>query len=845
MSSWRSILIFGVLAIAVIAGGLLAIGRRDDRRTEHLDEAMRVGRSADSFPPADEDYLVDMDRGLSRSPERVAAALPFLPPEQALDLFVKGRNNWVVWSGGNDALWDYLANHSFGALDFLKTLSSHPSLGYGRGQDETGRWRYLGLVNEPCFEPATGPDPERYGLWLDKRISGPECPPDPYADAQKYPGVEIGARGTTVPVGSYYGEPSGVVGLRLFPNPDFDEAAAARWDPERYYTDPSYYEDSDLVRPYRVGMSCGFCHVGPSPINPPADPENPAWANLSSNPGAQYFWVDRIFFWQKNPADNFVFQLFHTQLPGTLDTSLVSSDNINNPRTMNAVYALGARLDAGKEWGKEQLAGGGLDNAQFNDYPATKVLSDLFEAPSTVWTPRVLKDGADSVGALGALNRVYLNIGLASEEWLSHFTPLIGPTPTGGPITPIEIETLGRVSSYWQANIAQTPAVAAFFLASAKPDRLADAPGGDAYLTQDAALLDQGKTVFAERCARCHSSKVPDPPASVTAGSCAGGGAGPDYLACWSRYWEWTKSSAFKEEMTRIVKRSDFLEGNFLSNERRVPVTLLETNACSPLATNAIEGNIWDNFSSQSYKELPSVGSITIYDPVDGTPSQFEMPAGGRGYTRPASLISLWSTAPFLLNNSVGEFDWRPSVEGRMASFQDSIEKMLWPEKREKDELLPELPGYIQRTTTRSYLRVAPGYLPDPFKKLLGWKRFIPGLDPMVEIGPIPAGTPVGLLSNLPLISEDRSLEARLGHQARLADLLFDLIRDLKKLPPDASDEEARAVLRNAVPRMMELSKCPDLVANRGHYFGTDQFEEEPGLGDADKVALIEFLKTL
>ena len=41
----------------------------------------------------------------------------------------------------------------------------------------------------------------------------------------KYPGVAIGARGKTVPVGSYYGEPTGVVGLRLFPNPDFDEKA--------------------------------------------------------------------------------------------------------------------------------------------------------------------------------------------------------------------------------------------------------------------------------------------------------------------------------------------------------------------------------------------------------------------------------------------------------------------------------------------------------------------------------------------------------------------------------------------------------------------------------------------
>ena len=99
---------------------------------------------------------------------------------------------------------------------------------------------------------------------------------------------------------------------------------------------------------------------------------------------------------------------------GTLDTSFVSSDYINNPRTMNAVYALGPRLAAAKRFGKERLEGEELKNRQ---------LPDFFQTPN-VWTPHVLKDGADSVGALGALNRVYLNIGLFSEEWLLHFRPL-------------------------------------------------------------------------------------------------------------------------------------------------------------------------------------------------------------------------------------------------------------------------------------------------------------------------------------------------------------------------------------------------------------------------------------
>ena len=43
------------------------------------------------------------------------------------------------------------------------------------------------------------------------------------------------------------------------------------------------------------------------------------------------------------------------------------------------------------------------------------------------------------------------------------------------------------------------------------------------------------------------------------------------------------------------------------------------------------------------------------------------MPRDGRGYTRVPSLISLWSTAPFLLNNSVGKFklqSFRRSAHG-------------------------------------------------------------------------------------------------------------------------------------------------------------------------------------
>ena len=158
------------------------------------------------------------------------------------------------------------------------------------------------------------------------------------------------------------------------------------------------------------------------------------------------------------------------------------------------------------------------------------------------------------------------------------------------------------------------------------------------------------------------------------------GCTGKDYLKCWNNYWAWTKTPEFKEKMRTIVLADDFLTDNYLSTEFRVPVTLLQTNACSPLATNAIGGNIWDNFSSQSYKDLPSVGDITWYHPYTGEAQTYTMPAGGRGYTRPASLVSLWSTAPYLLNNTVGISNRAPSVEAAdEGAFEDGIEQMLWP----------------------------------------------------------------------------------------------------------------------------------------------------------------------
>jgi hypothetical protein len=821
----------GLVAVAVVLALLVAYVERGPQSSKVLDEAARAGLSPDNFPPAGRDY--DYAKKYNVPADYFAAM------DNGVDLTddeVKGRDMWLVWTGGNDRFWDVLIKYSFGTLDFLKVISSAPGLPFSRDS----RWTYLGVVNEPCFDKATQPDPKHFGLWLDQRRA--DCPPDPFADETKYPGVKIGGRGINgFPIGSYYGEPTGIVGLRLFPNPDFDEKARAKWDPERFYNDPNYYLQPDLVRPYRVGMSCGFCHVGPSPIHPPADPEHPEWANLNSTVGAQYFWFDRIFVWAADQS-NFVFQLLQTYRPGTLDTSFVSSDNIANPRTMNAIYNTKARLLHALPFGREQLTGGQLDNKQFNDFPNTGELTQLYDKPN-VYTPRVLKDGSDSVGALGALNRVYLNIGLFSEEWLLHFMPFTG----GKPITPIRIADAERNSVYWRATEQQTIYMANFFLKAGQPDPLsAVAPE---YLTADAATLDRGKIVFAERCARCHSSKLPRPVVGME-----GPGTeecnGPKYLSCWDAYWKWTKTDDFKTKMRTIVQSPHFLTDNYLSSEFRVPLPLLQTNACSPLARNALAGNIWDNFSSQSYKDLPSVGEITVKDPFTGNDRKFRMPAGGRGYTRPPSLVSLWSTGPYLLNNSVGPFDPAPSVAARMRVFDASIRQMLWPEKRERDPVLgAKGVGLIARTTATSWVKLPAGFVPPLLHHVSGLVNLVfPGMltaNGDLQIGPIPKGTPVGLLGNFDLLPEKPGVAADFSRSWKLVALFARLRHDLAAMPKNADDATAQKIFTPLGRELYDLGNCPDYEINRGHYFGTDMFIEEPGLSDADKNALIEFLKTL
>ena len=159
-------------------------------------------------------------------------------------------------------------------------------------------------------------------------------------------------------------------------------------------------------------------------------------------------------------------------------------------------------------------------------------------------------------------------------------------------------------------------------------------------------------------------------------------------------------------------------------------------------------------------------------------------------------------------------------------------------------------PSHIDRTTATSYIKLPFGFLPRTLADFVKIDQLIltqfkdqEGL----KIGPIPEGTPVGLLSNLDLDpGEHLTLDARLKRDRDFIELAKRAKSDLKNSGEIPDDRQKQRMLE-LTDLLLKVSKCPDLIVNRGHYFGTDLLdpsEHEPGLSDQDKRALVAFLKT-
>ncbi|MGH7489617.1 MAG: hypothetical protein ACREMY_29050, partial [bacterium] len=226
------------------------------------------------------------------------------------------------------------------------------------------------------------------------------------------------------------------MGLRKFSNPDFDKT---KWSLEKYLRDVKSVEP-----PYLIGMACGFCHNALSPLYPPADPEHPTWNNIVSALGNQYLMEGKLFSLRMKP-DNFVWQVSNRQPPGTSDTSRVATDHIFNPNAINSIFNLGDR-----PFFAEKMRDGSMQPVH-----------------------HILKDGADSIGVAGASLRVYVNIGMCSDYWLTLHDAVEGATSQ----KPFLIDKARAECADWRATEERMPAAEAF-LKTIGPMRLKDAPGG-------------------------------------------------------------------------------------------------------------------------------------------------------------------------------------------------------------------------------------------------------------------------------------------------------------------------------------------------------------------------------
>jgi hypothetical protein len=799
MSRLRLGFLLGVLSALLI---LISVGcPKPEQKQTTTTTGEKVYPTDPKFVETSVDVFPGMD-GITLDPSK--------PDEKEA---LRGRIVWNLWVGDSGLMWDFLAQNGFGTADLLKTIDS-------RHHDK--RFQDIGIINQPGFMQASKPD--QYGLFIDEPKPGD---PDGQIDTK---------------VDYYtYGRSTGVIGLRLSDNPKFDAAAKADWakhiGPDGvnhdFYENPKYYNNPKLVRPYLVGMGCAVCHVSFDPTRPPADVANPKWDNLNDYVGAQYFNVGEFFVARQvtggtngqpvkvAPADesSFIWQLIHSSPSGSLDTSFIATDYLNNPGTMNGVFSVSQRLSraakaVSKDPGKydpmvEYLTGGALD------------LKWLEEIDKTMLVPRVLKQGDDSVGFEGALSRVYVNIGHAWPQWQQHFRPLIGGPFPGNPglasQSPVTVREMQTNSKSWNWSEDRSHALALYFIKYAKPLLLKDAPGGPDILKKGEALIPRGKIVFAENCAGCHSSKQPP-----------GDPVGADG----------TMSEDAKAWFRTEVMKPDFFSDNFLADERRHPVTQIRTNSTRAAGTNATRNHIWDNFSSETYKNLAPIGTFTVDNPYAvGGKSQVSIPLPGEpngpGYYRPPSLISIWSSAPFLHNNTVGldptiVMPGDVSVAGRLKAFQDGIEKMLWIKDRGK---------LVWTTSKSSSINVPLGYLEKPVQDLirlaaLKHPDLIDKDKDAFVLGPIPKGTPINLLSNVNLdLGGDLALK-RIALYKALIDTLIEI--KAKKL----NDAAAMALMtKNVVPKLLDVNKCPDFYEDKGHEFGKN-------LPLADKQALIELLKT-
>ncbi len=789
-----------------------------------------------------------------------------------------GRLIWFKATAGNERFHTYVFQQRVGVLiDWFRVLRS----------DERGdRFRAWGIINDPaCCTPGSANCPaqsadETYGLdW---------CPGDEellaYVGRDGYRDPACDFRDAPLKAGDVhgpsdqrhdacdlrFGTSTGALGIRKFPNPRFDREAwlklngrAGTW--EGYHRPiaaaggrgeaaRSHLQDGAIEPPFLIGTSCGSCHIAFDPLNPPADPAHPAWENIKGLIGNQYTRISEIMV-SGMASNTLEWQMFAHARPGTSDTSAIPTDQVNNPGTINALINLARRPTFADEsvlkWRKVAACAQGADEAKCWCEPGRdgKCWEKSLQKEAV---HHILKGGEDSIGALEAIQRVYFNIGSCSEQcWVNHLADLrqLDPQQRGFGQTPFDIGQCRRDCPNFRAIEDRLVNILDFFMSAegratdlreARENLLRARDPLARYTEQDlivelerdfgSGAVARGREVFANSCARCHSSQ----PAAA--------------------HGEFASLDFHKLDLKTGLRE------DWLGNDRPTAVSEVGTFRCRALHSNHMAGHVWQEYGSETLRAQPP--DPNVREPGDG----------GRGHYRNISLLNLWAHAPFLHNNALGPelcgnpqnpandfyaqrpryvdgsnvkllpasqqpacFAYDPSVEGRYRLYLESMHALLNPAQR-----IPKVTLLNQDVT----LRVGPRLWDGTDKEtLLGFELTIPS---EIDGRGVTAGT-LGNFQHKAFIVDlvraktapdalERSLRERLGK-----DTARQVLADLKAVAKDVAGKPNGLVeALKARPYLIKqvYSSCTAEIENEGHRFGED-------LSDADKNALIAFLATL